>query len=1745
MKLIITAVFLFIGNCLLGQTLNDSCKHADEITIGSNGWGEGVFYSKIIELGNASKEIGESFHPLIREAGMDRKSVWYKFTISTSRKVTIALKQKDTMIAQNAVGFTVYYTSQSETPPNLGEVSLRLPTINKFGSSQADCLQPGDYLIQVCARSNVTDSVWLEAKVERSNVFPFDNKLSAYQFGTLTSLNNTVDFDVGCLSVEDSSELMSLPVSNAKQYSQSAWFVMKTNVGIQQLSISLMMIQGKFPTTDSLFWGIRVYKGNVLSDSLVLLNTLSKRVGNGIATSFEAFVENPCEVEPDRFYTIQLMFNRFDEYKLRFNIRQITAPLSKAAYPPQLPAAYKLGVLPNAIEKTVEDYLSCNASMSTNACGSNVYANMIDSFMSFRSMAGKIDTIYTKDTFDLNTWLTFEISQPSQIEYKFNPLHCNSAVAKFVAKLFSGDINNNCQLQFLQQVSVGNKKWCIAPGKYSIQIIARSFKSGNTACFENMAGGLIRTTLLAKYSAAQPIPTTHRNPDNAENLGDITSLLINGGTKTSSAHFLGGSQDTLTILGSSKIGHFAFVKFYIGTPLSFEALINNGGARLDQYYLLKGEAGKDSLIILPYYKGLFQTTSQNFLSTNTCFNLDTGWYTLIGYKNRITNCEPNIYMVSYNLRMITNTVYSPQYNTPSKAYVFNNNQPMSWNESGGGLSRNVYASPVHYFGCAEDTSSILGLCSSNGLPLYVNYYVVKIKHNGSFVKFRDRQEEVYQSDFSATYSVIDNQYLSKGDIRTNPQLMNDSSARISSCAYNLSYCNLDSGIYTLALVERLWRQRTLYVVIDKMYDTNSDHFKDAKDIGLLQGNNIAFNTPIDFMGCGTSNLTFNPTLQQPNLNKNALHNDYNISKDLWYTFLVKGSGNLYVQSKYNSYTNAYRPTKIELYGSDLPSGLSFQELKALNKIDSSALIRVNPTQNPTASITYNKSECDTMRYFVRIIDVTPFEENYQVYLNLRYNEINTNPSGDFCSSAIPLSLNQFGSTSASAIVNCCTVGESFGEDGLNLGCLGKGDAIKTAWFKFTYTGADKADIVFQLENNSNVNSTKIAYRVLYGSCNAMTAGPCVGSGFSSFKLDCMPPGEYFIQVALPIEATGSVKLTTHTLATTYPVCKPFDLQKPFANFYPKGGCESGNVQFVNLSTQGVNIKYVWNFGNGITSNDKTPSIQYTQKYNVDTFWVSLEVTDTVLNKKDSTTIPVYVFYNSLQLDAGQDLLVHCNQSNISLHATTNYSLPLFEWSPPELLDNPYLRTPRVIEPVNQIFVLKMTVENCNLFDTVMMRIVADDNIQGDSVLHCDGEGLDLTAPSGYYGYLWSTGVTANKINVDKTGMYWLRMQKNACVVYDTILISGDNPIGKIGLGEDRVICNGQSTTLVAPDFKALWSTGDTTKSITINSEGLYWLMLQSGDCKVHDTILIKEEELMVNLGVDSSFCEGDGLMLMPEINGYVTDYLWSNGFKDSFIYIVSPGIYHLQVSNNRCSDVDTILVSEKNIPHVKLPDDTVFCSSVNIQLSPGNTYERYLWSSGDTSANLTIQNQGVYWLRTWLNGCSSIDTIHIGQSNRTTINIGSDTTFCGSFIWTIDGGEGKFWKWSPTGETTRFIQAEYFGTYTLHLTDSNNCVFMDTLSIIQDCHADVKLFIPNAFTVDGNQLNDHFKAQVTGVDWFEMKVFNRWGQMVFSSTNSEVGWDGTYQGKPLSQDVYIWIIEYRPMFSEQKKSIKGNVTLLK
>jgi len=207
--------------------------------------------------------------------------------------------------------------------------------------------------------------------------------------------------------------------------------------------------------------------------------------------------------------------------------------------------------------------------------------------------------------------------------------------------------------------------------------------------------------------------------------------------------------------------------------------------------------------------------------------------------------------------------------------------------------------------------------------------------------------------------------------------------------------------------------------------------------------------------------------------------------------------------------------------------------------------------------------------------------------------------------------------------------------------------------------------------------------------------------------------------------------------------------------------------------------------------------------------------------------------------------------------------------------------------------------------------------------------------------------------------------------------------------------------------------------------------------------------------------------------------------------------------------------------------------------NPGSTY---LWQDNSTNPTYPVTNAGKYFVTVNKQGCIAKDTINIEYKLRPRFSLGADVMICLGRTIILDPkitGVSYLWQDGSTNQTYTVTQP---GLYYLKAT--NFCG--GTTDDITITNGICDLYIPNSFSPNGDGKNDLFKPGYgDNVAAFHLKVFNRYGQIIFESKDKNKGWDGTFNGIKEPLGVYVWVIEYNTNIDVKQQSLNGTVLLIR
>ena len=337
---------------------------------------------------------------------------------------------------------------------------------------------------------------------------------------------------------------------------------------------------------------------------------------------------------------------------------------------------------------------------------------------------------------------------------------------------------------------------------------------------------------------------------------------------------------------------------------------------------------------------------------------------------------------------------------------------------------------------------------------------------------------------------------------------------------------------------------------------------------------------------------------------------------------------------------------------------------------------------------------------------------------------------------------------------------------------------------------------------------------------------------------------------------------------------------------------------------------------------------------------------------------------------------------------------------------------------------------------------------GDSVL-CPGDSTDLVANPGS-NYLWSTGATTPTIRIGSAAEYWVtHTDTNGCTFTSDTLTIFDLPVVSITVAGAQDICPGDSVTLrAAGGVSYQWSTGSTADTIRVGAAGNYFVVgtAPSGctDTSAIQNVNVLTPNVEIAVTGDTALCPFEVVTLLAPAG---SNYLWSNGSTDPFIFTDSASTYSVTMTDLQgCTATsDPVIVTELPGPNpmVTPAGPWTICpgDSITLTASGGVTF---LWSNLETSNTVTLSTPGTYNVKVGdADGCELSTNLEWLTIAAPTAQISSDTNFCPGDTLIMSVNSGSNYNWS-TGDTTQSIQITQPGTYQVSLNDSNGCAATST-----------------------------------------------------------------------------------------------------
>ena len=392
----------------------------------------------------------------------------------------------------------------------------------------------------------------------------------------------------------------------------------------------------------------------------------------------------------------------------------------------------------------------------------------------------------------------------------------------------------------------------------------------------------------------------------------------------------------------------------------------------------------------------------------------------------------------------------------------------------------------------------------------------------------------------------------------------------------------------------------------------------------------------------------------------------------------------------------------------------------------------------------------------------------------------------------------------------------------------------------------------------------------------------------------------------------------------------------------------------------------------------------------------------------------------------------------------------------------------------------------------------------------------------------------------------------------------------VDLGPDQFMCEGSgSVTFDAANNGSnfLWSTGETSQSISKFAAGEYIVTVSNVNCSANDSVKLTVDPLpLVPAISNKTICFGDPAHIFDAGAGYFS-YVWTdkgNGSNRTCSASLA-GKYTCIVTNiEGCTDSASALLQIDALPTPTIANHSICEGDPSVVFDAGQGYATYLWSNkGKGSAQSSNGNSpALYTCKvTTSAGCSASTsgTLIVNQTPIITLENEAFLCFDQQEIWrdTLPNIYASV-LWS-TGEHTNTIAAANAGTITATVTNEASCTASASIVLSNLC-SNIELCFPNFFTPNGDGLNDDFRPCGNNGEKINDKndgfynenllrmqfvIYDRWGIKVYENTEAEIPiWDGTTKGAFVTAGTYYWVGKYTDTHNLSHEQ-SGYVTLIK
>lgn len=476
--------------------------------------------------------------------------------------------------------------------------------------------------------------------------------------------------------------------------------------------------------------------------------------------------------------------------------------------------------------------------------------------------------------------------------------------------------------------------------------------------------------------------------------------------------------------------------------------------------------------------------------------------------------------------------------------------------------------------------------------------------------------------------------------------------------------------------------------------------------------------------------------------------------------------------------------------------------------------------------------------------------------------------------------------------------------------------------------------------------------------------------------------------------------------------------------------------------------------------------------------------------------------------------------------------------------------------------------------TVYLDVFALNNaiIQGPTDTICSSDSVQLFATGGAI-YDWSPGDLVSDSTIanpwafpDTTTTFTVMAHDSCGDDYAQVVIYVYNE--QVSTIPDTTICYGAIVTLEAyggtayswyPNT-AMINPGTPTPNVAPTSDITYYVDVTTPlNCILTDSVMVNviTDMPIPQLTSDTTICRGDSLVIAASGGEY---YNWTSNSNYSMIndsvimaHPTDTSIYNVEYVNSCGNVFDSVVVNVVDPTSYDSPD-MIICpgDTVNVWAGGGVAYQ---WLSNNNSIAVNDSTLEVFpslttdYIVQVTNGygCVENEVINITVYPIPYVSAGPDFDISfGQSVTLMGQTDVANFIWSPNDsiDCLNCLQPLVYPSesmyYVLTVTDTNGCVNRDTTYVTLDG----AIYVPNTFTPNGDGINDLFVVKGKDIKTFEFWIFDRWGELIFHTNNMNTYWDGTFGGKPVQIDAYIWKMEYED-YQNHYGNLIGHVNVIR